>query len=168
MVSVVGVAGVGKSRLRWEFDKYVDGLLDFVRYHTGRCLSYGDGVAYWALAEMLRQRFQLTANDMFDLTEEVDYTILFELLGLPLPALLDVPWVPLPPHGFQEGTAAMFAAIHAEDLLVHHPYDSFDASVEHFISAAADEASLNSATGPGAPWRTVRPTGSGRLRRDPW
>jgi polyphosphate kinase len=89
--------------------------------------------------EMLRARFHLTANDMFDLAEEVDYTILFELLGLPLPGLLDPPWVPLPPPGFQEGTAAMFAAIHAEDLLVHHPYESFDASVEHFISAAADD-----------------------------
>jgi polyphosphate kinase len=64
---------------------------------------------------------------------------LFELLGLPLPTLLDAPWIPLPPPGFQDGTTAMFAAIHAEDLLVHHPYESFDASVEHFISAAADD-----------------------------
>jgi class 3 adenylate cyclase/tetratricopeptide (TPR) repeat protein len=66
LVSVVGVAGVGKSRLRWEFDKYIDGLADFVQYHSGRCLSYGDGVAYWALAEMVRQRFQVAEDDPED------------------------------------------------------------------------------------------------------
>ena len=57
LVAVSGAAGVGKSRLLWEFDKYVDGLAETVLWHSGRCLSYGDGVAYWALAEMVRQRF---------------------------------------------------------------------------------------------------------------
>ena len=56
LVAVSGPAGVGKTRLRWEFDKYIDGLADTVLWHTGRCLSYGEGVAYWALAEMVRQR----------------------------------------------------------------------------------------------------------------
>jgi polyphosphate kinase len=37
------------------------------------------------------------------------------------------------------GHADIFAVIRANDLLVHHPYDSFDASVEHFIRAAADD-----------------------------
>ena len=67
LVSIVGAAGVGKSRLRWEFDKYVDGLVDFVSYHSGRCLSYGEGVAYAALAEMVRQRFQVAEDDPADI-----------------------------------------------------------------------------------------------------
>ena len=70
LVSVVGVAGVGKSRLRWEFFKYVDGLADSVWYHTGRCLSYGDGVAYSALAEMVRQRFQVAEEDPADVAAQ--------------------------------------------------------------------------------------------------
>ena len=38
-----------------------------------------------------------------------------------------------------EGQARLFAVIRADDLLVHHPYDSFDDSVERFIRAAADD-----------------------------
>jgi class 3 adenylate cyclase/tetratricopeptide (TPR) repeat protein len=56
LLSVVGVAGVGKSRLSWEFEKYVDGLTQSVYWHRGRCLAYGEGIAYWALAEMVRTR----------------------------------------------------------------------------------------------------------------
>jgi predicted ATPase/class 3 adenylate cyclase len=56
LVSVTGIAGIGKSRLAWEFYKYLDGLSSVFRWHRGRCLSYGEGVAYWALAEMVRGR----------------------------------------------------------------------------------------------------------------
>jgi class 3 adenylate cyclase/tetratricopeptide (TPR) repeat protein len=56
LVSVQGVAGIGKSRLVWEFNKYIDGLLEDVWWHQGRCLAYGEGVAFWALAEMVRGR----------------------------------------------------------------------------------------------------------------
>jgi tetratricopeptide (TPR) repeat protein len=56
LVSVIGVGGIGKSRLSWEFEKYIDGLALDAWWHRGRCLAYGDGVAFWALAEMLRMR----------------------------------------------------------------------------------------------------------------
>jgi class 3 adenylate cyclase/tetratricopeptide (TPR) repeat protein len=56
LVAVVGEAGTGKSRLLWEYYKYVDGVEKLVRWHQGRCLSYGEGVGYWALAEMVRAR----------------------------------------------------------------------------------------------------------------
>ena len=48
LLSVVGQAGIGKSRLTWELGKYVDGLTEVVLWHSGRSLSYGDGVAFWA------------------------------------------------------------------------------------------------------------------------
>ncbi|MGH2935609.1 MAG: adenylate/guanylate cyclase domain-containing protein, partial [Gaiellaceae bacterium] len=63
LLSVVGIAGIGKSRLSWEFEKYIDGLVDNVRWHRGRCLAYGDGAAYWALAEMVRQRMRISEDE---------------------------------------------------------------------------------------------------------
>jgi class 3 adenylate cyclase/tetratricopeptide (TPR) repeat protein len=56
LVTVVGDAGSGKSRLLWEFFKYIDGIESRRWWHQGRCLSYGEGVGYWAIAEMVRAR----------------------------------------------------------------------------------------------------------------
>ncbi len=66
LVAVVGEAGSGKSRLLWEFFKHVDGLEKVVRWHQGRCLSYGEGVSYWALAEMVRSRVGIAEEEEAD------------------------------------------------------------------------------------------------------
>jgi class 3 adenylate cyclase/tetratricopeptide (TPR) repeat protein len=66
LVLVAGPAGVGKSRLGWEFEKYIDGLAETVWWHRGRCLSYGEGVAFWALAEIVRQRLGIAEEDPAD------------------------------------------------------------------------------------------------------
>jgi len=63
LVLVSGPAGVGKSRLGWEFEKYADGLAAELWWHRGRCLSYGEGVAFWALAEIVRQRLGIAEED---------------------------------------------------------------------------------------------------------
>jgi class 3 adenylate cyclase/tetratricopeptide (TPR) repeat protein len=63
LVLVAGSAGVGKSRLGWEFEKYVDGLVGDLWWHRGRCLSYGEGVAFWALAQIVRQRLGIAEDD---------------------------------------------------------------------------------------------------------
>jgi len=63
LVSVVGAAGIGKSRLGWEFSKYTDGIREPVWWHTGRSPSYGEGITFWALGEMVRRRAGLAADD---------------------------------------------------------------------------------------------------------
>jgi polyphosphate kinase len=108
------------------------------RYEPVVRLEFGPG-ADAAAKESLRKRFELTSDDVYDMPGEVDYTTLFEIAGLPLPELRDSVWTPVPPLAFEDGSAAMFTAIQCGDLLVNHPYDSFDATVEHFISAAADD-----------------------------
>jgi class 3 adenylate cyclase/tetratricopeptide (TPR) repeat protein len=62
-VAVLGEAGSGKSRLLWEVFKYLDGVEESRFWHQGRCLSYGEGVAYWALAEMVRARARIQEEE---------------------------------------------------------------------------------------------------------
>ncbi len=89
-----------------------------------------------SIQAMLQERFSLSDVDIYDSPGELDYTSLFQIAGLPIPALRDPAWNPLPPAAI-ENSHDIFAAIRAGDVLVHHPYESFEDSVEHFIAAAA-------------------------------
>jgi class 3 adenylate cyclase/tetratricopeptide (TPR) repeat protein len=55
LVTLIGQAGVGKSRLLHEFRQRVEELADEApAFREGRCLPYGSGVVYWALSEVIR------------------------------------------------------------------------------------------------------------------
>src|SRR5208283_6171496 len=69
-VTVIGEAGSGKSRLLWEHFKYVDGIEQERWWHQGRCLSYGEGVAYSALAEIIRARAGIAEEEQPDSARE--------------------------------------------------------------------------------------------------
>ncbi len=63
VASITGPGGIGKSRLAWELEKYVDGLVEVVYWHRGRSPAYGEGITFWALGEMVRQRAGLAESD---------------------------------------------------------------------------------------------------------
>jgi predicted ATPase/class 3 adenylate cyclase len=60
---VVGEAGVGKSRL---VQAFLDGLNAGTKVLHGRCLSYGQGITYWPIAEALRQGLGITEDGTRD------------------------------------------------------------------------------------------------------
>ncbi|HEX7105921.1 MAG TPA: adenylate/guanylate cyclase domain-containing protein [Acidothermaceae bacterium] len=63
LVLVAGEPGIGKSRLAWEFEKYVDAITSRTYWLRGRCLSYGQGVAGRVVAEMVRSLLRVTEAD---------------------------------------------------------------------------------------------------------
>ena len=63
LVSVVGEAGVGKTRLVREFWRWLGGQPEQPLLRSGRCLSYGHGITYWPLAEVLKEHFGILESD---------------------------------------------------------------------------------------------------------
>jgi predicted ATPase/class 3 adenylate cyclase len=70
LVSITGPAGIGKSRLAWELEKYIDGVVEPIYWHRGRCPSYGEGITFWALGEMVRGRARLAESDDAETTRQ--------------------------------------------------------------------------------------------------
>ena len=88
-VSVVGTGGIGKSRLAWEFEKYLDGISERIWWHHGRSPAYGEGVTFWSLGEMIRGRAGLAETD----DEATTRTRISAMLDEHMPAHPDRRWV---------------------------------------------------------------------------
>ena len=66
LVTLVGEPGVGKSRLCAELFEYVEDRPGLVRWRQGRCLPYGDGIAFWALGEIVKAECGILESDSPD------------------------------------------------------------------------------------------------------
>jgi class 3 adenylate cyclase/tetratricopeptide (TPR) repeat protein len=63
LFTILGVAGVGKSRL---VDEFIDSLGDQARVAVGRCLAYGHGITFWPVAEAIRHGAGIAEDDLPD------------------------------------------------------------------------------------------------------
>ena len=66
LVTIIGEPGVGKSRLCAELFTYVEERPGLVRWRQGRCLPYGDGIALWALGEIVKAECGILETDAPD------------------------------------------------------------------------------------------------------
>ncbi len=70
LITLVGVPGIGKSRLVSELFGHVETEPELISWRQGRCLPYGDGVTYWALSEMVKAQAGILDSDTEEEAEE--------------------------------------------------------------------------------------------------
>lgn len=92
------------------------------------------------ILRFLMEELDVGAEDVYETDGLTDYGILDAIADIDAPAMKYPRWTPLPPREFgEQENPDIFAAIRKGDILVHHPYHSFEATVERFIKAAADD-----------------------------
>jgi class 3 adenylate cyclase/tetratricopeptide (TPR) repeat protein len=69
-VTLVGVPGIGKSRLVYELGRSIDHGADLVHWCRGRSLSYGEGVSFWALGEIVKSESGILESDTAEVAHE--------------------------------------------------------------------------------------------------
>jgi polyphosphate kinase len=101
-------------------------------------LEYGAPKSQTQL-DLLMSRLGLDDRFVYEAPAELDFAGLFAIAGLPRPDLRDKPWVPVTPAAFADADGSIFSVIRAGDVLVHHPYESFDTTVGRFIRSACED-----------------------------
>lgn len=103
------------------------------------------------LQQSIMRELKVDEDRVYAIEGLINLKDLFFFGSLPLPALKDPPWTALTPlrlkpiidvddnEGYSEQAPDIFAAIRQGDILVHHPYESFKASVQEFITQAATD-----------------------------
>lgn len=94
--------------------------------------------------DLLLEELCLDERDVYQSDGPLGLADLIQLADLPFPDLIDAPFIPSVPPAFVAAvdTPALFATLRERDILVHHPYESFDATVVRFIDAAAADPSV--------------------------
>ncbi|MCC7407721.1 MAG: polyphosphate kinase 1, partial [Phycisphaeraceae bacterium] len=91
------------------------------------------------MVRFLMAELELNEADVYRMPGELDYTDLAPVYSLNIAELRHSPWTPVTPAPLADPDADIFSVIRSGDVLVHHPYESFKASVERFIQTAADD-----------------------------
>jgi len=94
--------------------------------------------------ELLLEELELEERDLYLTSSPLALADLFQLASLPMSILSDPAFIPVTPPAFQAApdAAALFATLRERDILVHHPYESFDKTVVRFIEEAAEDPAV--------------------------
>src|SRR6266436_2868893 len=84
----------------------------------------------------------LTESDLIETGPLLDLGDLMWLATMNIPELRDPPFIPVIPPELRDQSRSIFDAIRETDILLHHPFDSFPATVEHFLTAAARDPNV--------------------------
>jgi polyphosphate kinase len=96
-----------------------------------------------AMRDLLMEHLDVTEREVFDRPEPLDFRPWMDLADLDRPEHTVDPWTPQPHPRFvdadPERPASLFEEIARGDVLVHHPYHSFEETVQRFLAAAAED-----------------------------
>ncbi|MFN7903747.1 MAG: polyphosphate kinase 1 [Pseudobdellovibrionaceae bacterium] len=101
-------------------------------------LEYVENPDPWIL-QFLVDELEISEDDVYTLQSELDFTDFNLIYDLPLKHLKFETYIPVVPQVFADETVNIFQALKSQDYLLHHPYESFGATVEKFIRTAADD-----------------------------
>ncbi len=103
-----------------------------------------DGEMSDEVRDLLVRELEMDERDVKLVHAPLDLAALFQLAALDRPELKYTSWAPTVPAGLlpEEGSFDIFASIRAADVLVHHPYEDFDASAVAFVEQAASDPSV--------------------------
>jgi polyphosphate kinase len=90
----------------------------------------------------LVEEMQLHRDDVYETRGIIDFRSLDVIANLNLPDMRYPAWTPAIPTTLQDTDKDIFSIIRKGDVLVHHPYESFDASVERFIEEAVRDPNV--------------------------
>jgi polyphosphate kinase len=129
----------------FELSDEADDLLEAVQLELRR-RRFGDVVRVEVAAstaaellERLKHGLHVDEDQVYLVPGPLALADAMQLTELDRPDLKDEPWVPVIPSRFGSGAGVMFSEIARSDVLVHQPYDSFAASFEAFVRAAASD-----------------------------
>jgi polyphosphate kinase len=89
------------------------------------------------IMRFLEDELGLADDDLYETDGMLDWGTLNEIADIDIPEQRWPKWTPVAPHGLEDENADIFSLVRQGDVLVHHPYESFDHSVERFIEQAA-------------------------------
>ncbi len=92
--------------------------------------------------ELLLRELELDSDDLYMIDGLLDLTSLFSICDLDRPELKYPPYRRQTPPEFERVGPTIFDQLRDHDVLVHHPYDSFGATVEAFVEAAAHDPAV--------------------------